>query len=464
MISDTIASIATAMNQGGIGIIRVSGPDSIRIVDEMYRTKSGEKKLSTFESHTIHYGLLYDDDQMLDEVMIAIMKAPHSYTTEDTVEIDCHGGNLIMKKILLAVCKHGARLAEPGEFTKRAFLGGRIDLSEAEAVMDLIESQNEFAAKASLKQLGGALSQKVRHLRDDILYEIAFIESALDDPEHISLDGYRDRLDEKTTDVICELEKMIASADNGKMMKEGIKTVIVGKPNAGKSSFLNVMIGQEKAIVTSIAGTTRDVLEESIQLKGIGIQLIDTAGIHDTEDVVESIGVERAIKYAKDADLVLYVVDTSVPLEEADYTIMEMIQDKPVIIVCNKSDLEQVVTKEMIQEKSSLFGMNHVEIVSISAKENTGIEELEKTVEKMFFQNTIQMNDEVVITNIRHKTALEEALSSMKLVRQSVSDDMPEDFYSIDLLGAYSALGRIIGEEVDDDVVNEIFSKFCMGK
>ena len=369
-----------------------------------------------------------------------------------------------MKKILLAVCKHGARLAEPGEFTKRAFLGGRIDLSEAEAVMDLIESQNEFAAKASLKQLGGALSQKVRHLRDDILYEIAFIESALDDPEHISLDGYRDRLDEKTTDVICELEKMIASADNGKMMKEGIKTVIVGKPNAGKSSFLNVMIGQEKAIVTSIAGTTRDVLEESIQLKGIGIQLIDTAGIHDTEDVVESIGVERAIKYAKDADLVLYVVDTSVPLEEADYTIMEMIQDKPVIIVCNKSDLEQVVTKEMIQEKSSLFGMNHVEIVSISAKENTGIEELEKTVEKMFFQNTIQMNDEVVITNIRHKTALEEALSSMKLVRQSVSDDMPEDFYSIDLLGAYSALGRIIGEEVDDDVVNEIFSKFCMGK
>ena len=266
MISDTIASIATAMNQGGIGIIRVSGPDSIRIVDEMYRTKSGEKKLSTFESHTIHYGLLYDDDQMLDEVMIAIMKAPHSYTTEDTVEIDCHGGNLIMKKILLAVCKHGARLAEPGEFTKRAFLGGRIDLSEAEAVMDLIESQNEFAAKASLKQLGGALSQKVRHLRDDILYEIAFIESALDDPEHISLDGYRDRLDEKTTDVICELEKMIASADNGKMMKEGIKTVIVGKPNAGKSSFLNVMIGQEKAIVTSIAGTTRDVLEESIQL------------------------------------------------------------------------------------------------------------------------------------------------------------------------------------------------------
>lgn len=464
MISDTIASIATAMNQGGIGIIRVSGPDSIRIVDEMYRTKSGEKKLSTFESHTIHYGLLYDDDQMLDEVMIAIMKAPHSYTTEDTVEIDCHGGNLIMKKILLAVCKHGARLAEPGEFTKRAFLGGRIDLSEAEAVMDLIESQNEFAAKASLKQLGGALSQKVRHLRDDILYEIAFIESALDDPEHISLDGYRDRLDEKTSDVICELEKMIASADNGKMMKEGIKTVIVGKPNAGKSSFLNVMIGQEKAIVTSIAGTTRDVLEESIQLKGIGIQLIDTAGIHDTEDLVESIGVERAIKYAKDADLVLYVVDTSVPLEEADYTIMEMIQDKPVIIVCNKSDLEQVVTKEMIQEKSSLFGMNHVEIVSISAKENTGIEELEKTVEKMFFQNTIQMNDEVVITNIRHKTALEEALSSMKLVRQSVSDDMPEDFYSIDLLGAYSALGRIIGEEVDDDVVNEIFSKFCMGK
>lgn len=464
MISDTIVSIATAMNQGGIGIIRVSGPESIRIINEMYRTKSGEQKLSSFESHTIHYGFIYDDDKLLDEVMVAIMKAPHSYTTEDTVEIDCHGGNLIMRKILLAVCKHGARLAEPGEFTKRAFLGGRIDLSEAEAVMDLIESQNEFAAKASLKQLRGSVSNKIHQLRDDILFEIAFIESALDDPEHISLDGYPERLSEKVNHIVEELDVLIASSDNGKMMKEGIKTVIVGKPNAGKSSFLNVLIGQEKAIVTSIAGTTRDVLEESIQLKGIGIQLVDTAGIHDTEDVVESIGVERAIQYAKDADLVLYVVDTSVPLEEADYTIMEMIQDKPVIIVCNKLDLDQIVTQEMILEKANMFGMKQAEIVSISAKENIGIEELETTVEKMFFHNSIQMNDEVVITNMRHKTALEYALSSMKLVRQSVEDDMPEDFYSIDLLGAYSSLGRIIGEEVDDDVVNEIFSKFCMGK
>lgn len=464
MNSETIASIATAMNQSGIGIIRVSGPESITIVDRIYRTKSKEQKLSSFEANTIHYGFVYDGDELLDEVMVAIMKAPHSYTTEDTVEIDCHGGNLIMKKILEVVLKNGARLAKPGEFTKRAFLNGRIDLSKAEAVMDLINSSSDFSLKASVKQLRGSVSEKVKTLREAILYEIAFIESALDDPEHISLEGYPVSLQEKCTSIIEELEKLIRSSQNGKLIKDGISTVIIGKPNAGKSSFLNVLVGEERAIVTSVAGTTRDILEESIQLSGIGLKLMDTAGIHDTDDEVESIGVKKAIQSAKEADLILYVVDTSRPLDEADYEILQMIQDKPMILVCNKMDLEQVVSDEELLSICSKFGLHHVDMVKISAKENLGIEALEEKVEKLFFGGNITMNDEVVITNTRHKEALIEAMDAMKQVSISIMNDMPEDFYSIDLMTAYTSLGRIIGESVEDDVVNEIFAKFCMGK
>ena len=464
MKTDTIAAIATAMSNSGIGIIRISGSEALLIADKIYRSKNADKKLSDQKTHTIHYGFIYDGDDFIDEVIVLIMKGPHSYTAEDTVEIDCHGGIMVVNKILETVIKYGARIAEPGEFTKRAFLNGRIDLSEAEAVMDMIDSQNDFALKAGMKQLKGSVSKKVSELRAKILYEIAFIESALDDPEHISLDGYPEKLKGIVEEILSELSRLISSSDDGKMMKEGIKTVIVGKPNAGKSSFLNVLIGEEKAIVTSVAGTTRDVLEESIQLKGIGINLIDTAGIHDTEDEVEIIGVQKAEQYAKEADLILYVVDTSIPLEESDLRIMEMIQDKPMIIVCNKLDLEQVVSQEELENKCAQFGITNYEIMKISAKENIGIENLEEIVEKMFFSKNISMNDEVVITNMRHKEALQEAFDSMKQVKQSILDDMPEDFYSIDLLGAYSSLGRILGEEIDDDVVNEIFAKFCMGK
>lgn len=464
MISDTICSIATAMNYGGVGIIRVSGRDAIEVVQKMYRTKSGKQILNTFDTHTIHYGYIYDGDQLLDEVMVVIMKAPRSYTMENTVEIDCHGGNLIMKKILYTCIKNGARLAEPGEFTKRAFLNGRIDLTEAEAVMDLIDSKNDFAYKASLKQLKGTLSEKVKHLREDILYEIAFIESALDDPEHISLEGYPNRLGKKVDEIEHALKGYIASAENGKMLKEGIKTVIIGKPNAGKSSFLNVLIGEEKAIVTEVAGTTRDVLEEFIMLKGIGIQLVDTAGIHDTDDLVESIGIEKAKQNAQEADFILFVVDTSVPLEEADYQIMDLLKDKPTLMVCNKQDLTQVISMEEVINECKNHGMTQVDAIPISAKEKIGLEELENKIEDLFFHNQISMNDEIVITNLRHKEALQEAYESIQLVKQSIEQDMPEDFYSIDLLSAYKALGRILGEEIDDDVVNEIFSKFCMGK
>ena len=390
--------------------------------------------------------------------MVLLMRGPKSYTREDTVEIDCHGGVYVMKRILETVIRHGARPAEPGEFTKRAFLNGRIDLSQAESVIDVIYSKNDFALKSSLSQLSGSVSEKIRDIRGTVLHEIAFIESALDDPEHISLEGYPEQLSEIVSGVADKIEKLLANSDNGKMLKEGISTVIVGKPNAGKSSLLNTLVGEEKAIVTDIAGTTRDVLEEQINLNGVLLNVIDTAGIRDTEDVVEKIGVERAKKYLKDADLVIYVVDTSTALDENDAEIMELLRDRHTIVLLNKSDLKQITTVEEVRK--------HLDktMIPISAKEQTGIDALEKEIKEMFFSGKVTFNDEVYITNIRQKTALQEALRSLKLVQQSIEDDMPEDFYSIDLMNAYEELGTIIGEAVEDDLVNEIFSKFCMGK
>lgn len=474
METETIAAIATAVSDSGIGIIRVSGAGAIAAVDNIYRSKSNKKRLVNVKSHTIHYGFIYDGEAMVDEVMVAVMKAPNTYTREDTVEIDCHGGILVMNKILDVVLRNGCRLAEPGEFTKRAFLNGRIDLSKAEAVMDIIHSKNEFALKSSVAQLKGAVAEKVRSLRGEILYEIAFIESALDDPEHISLDGYHDRLAEKSARISRELKRLIDSADNGKMLRDGINTVIVGKPNAGKSSLLNLLVGEDRAIVTSVAGTTRDVLEESVKLHGVGLNIIDTAGIRDTQDEVEKIGVDKARKYAGNADLILYVVDASCALDRNDEEIMALTAGKKVIVLLNKSDLEQAVSEEdivremkRVSEKNDTdkTPQNHaVKMIKTSTKENTGIDEFELAIKELFFGGAIAVNDEIYITNQRHKEALVEAYESMQLVLGSLADDMPEDFYSIDLTSAYTALGKIIGEEVGDDVVNEIFRKFCMGK
>lgn len=487
MQTETITAIATAMSDSGIGIIRISGEDSISIADKIYRSKRNDKKLSQVKSHTIHYGFIYDEEELLDEVMVAVMKAPNSYTTENTVEINCHGGVLIMNRILETVMKNGARLAEPGEFTKRAFLNGRIDLSKAEAVMDVIRSKNEFALKSSVSQLKGVVYEKIKKLREEILYEIAFIESALDDPEHISIEGYNEKLSVKIKDLMEEIYKLISSSDNGKMLKEGIHTVIVGKPNAGKSSLLNLLVGEEKAIVTDIAGTTRDILEETIKLHGIGLNVIDTAGIRSTEDRVEKIGVEKAKKYAADADLIVYVVDSSVDFDESDDEIISLIKNKKAIILLNKTDLDPVITEEYLVEKlkevkekenSSVNSIgtdsNHsmkntdlydnYKIIKTSTKENTGMDVFENTVKDMFFHGQLQFNDEVFITNMRHKEALQDAYDSLLMVKKSLEDDMPEDFYSIDLMNAYASLGMIIGEEVGEDLVNEIFSKFCMGK
>ena len=453
---ETIAAIATALSDSGIGIVRISGENAIYIVDSIFRSASGKKILTKVQSHMIHYGYIVDkDENIIDEVMTSVMKAPKSYTMEDTVEINCHGGVLVMQKVLETVLQAGARLAEPGEFTKRAFLNGRIDLSRAEAVIDVIHSQNEYALSSSVSQLKGRLSDKIRSLREDILYQIAFIESALDDPEHISLEGYPEQLAEKVTGFEKEIQKLLATAD------KGISTVIVGKPNAGKSSLLNMLLGEDRAIVTEIAGTTRDALHETINLHGISLNMIDTAGIHETQDVVEKIGVERAKKYAVEADLILYVVDASETLDE---------DDQNIIILLNKSDLENKITEESLKEtlEKVLEHTGEIQILRTStidpSSENSGMEELEETIRNMFFEGKLRHNNELVVTNLRHKEALQDALNSLQLVEQSIEDGMPEDFYSIDLTSAYASLGKIIGEEVDEDVVNEIFSKFCMGK
>ena len=469
--NDTIAAIATALSDSGIGIIRISGDDAIYIVDSIFRSPSGKRILTKVQSHTVHYGYIVDkEENVIDEVMVVVMKAPKSYTTEDTVEINCHGGVLVVQKVLQTVLENGARISEPGEFTKRAFLNGRIDLSRAEAVIDVIHSQNEYALSSSVSQLKGRLSDKIHKLREDILYQIAFIESALDDPEHISLDGYPEQLAVKVTYFQQEIAKLLATADNGRLIKEGISTVIVGKPNAGKSSLLNMLLGEDRAIVTEIAGTTRDALHETINLHGISLNMIDTAGIHETQDVVEKIGVERAKKYAMDADLILYVVDASGNIDEDDQNIISLLDDKKAIILLNKSDLENKITEESLKENLAKR-LKHIEDIRIlrtstidPSSENSGMEELEETIRNMFFEGELKHNNELVVTNLRHKEALQDALHSLQLVERSIENGMPEDFYSIDLTSAYASLGKIIGEEVDEDVVNEIFSKFCMGK
>lgn len=458
MKNDTIAAIATAVSNAGLSIIRISGENSLNVIDKIYRTKENNKKISEAASHTVHYGYIYDGDILIDEVMVLLMKGPKSYTKEDVIEIDCHGGIVVTKKILETIIKNGARLAEPGEFTKRAFLNGRIDLSQAEAVMDIINSKNDLSLKNSLNQLKGNILDKIKTIRSDILQDLAYIEAALDDPEHISLENFSIELKNNINNIIDDLNKLLKSSENGRLIKEGINTVILGKPNVGKSSLLNILVGSDRAIVTDIPGTTRDTLEESINLGGISLNIIDTAGIRKTEDTVEKIGVEKATKLAKEADLIIYVIDGSVNLDINDEMIMNIIKNRKAVILLNKSDLEVVVEENTIREKLDK------DIIQISAKENKGIEDLEKWIIDNCFQGNIEFNDEIYITNIRQKNALSDSIQSLKNVLYSIEDKMPEDFYSIDLMNAYEVLGEIIGETVNEDLVDTIFSDFCMGK
>jgi tRNA modification GTPase len=467
MFQDTIVAISTGMTASGIGIVRMSGSEAIEIASKIYRGKSN---LLTANSHTIHYGRIYDGDHMVDEVLVMLMRGPKTFTGEDTIEINCHGGTYVTKRVLETVVKYGARLAEPGEFTKRAFLNGKMDLSQAEAVIDVIHAKGEYALESSMSQLRGTLRDKVDDIREKLLHHTAFIETALDDPEHISLDGYGEQLQEILTPICKELENLIQSAENGRLMKEGIQTAIIGKPNAGKSSLLNGLSGYERAIVTEIAGTTRDILEEEIQLKGLTLHVMDTAGIRQTEDVIEKIGVEKSMQSIPSADLILWMMDGTKEFDEEDEKILHLIDPKKTILLRNKSDLGHCVDTGILKEQlckarpEASSKIQTMPMITISMKEHQGIEELEEIIEHMFLSKKISFNDEIYITNVRQKQALIQAENSVRRVLQSIEAEMPEDFYTIDLMDAYEILGTITGKTIGEDLVNEIFSKFCMGK
>ena len=505
---DTIAAISTASAPSGIGIVRISGKDAVSVADCVFRAADG-KALSEINSHTIQYGHIEAEGKLLDEVLVSVFRAPRTYTREDVVEINCHGGTLIMRNVLEAVLKAGARMAEPGEFTKRAFLNGRIDLTQAEAVMDLIGSENRIAAESALSHLGGTMRRQITSLREKLLYEMAYIEAALDDPEHYDLTGYGPELEEKLQKICSEIRHLLDTADEGRMVKEGISTVILGQPNVGKSTLLNLVSGEERAIVTDIAGTTRDVLEEHVILNGIPLRVMDTAGLRETGDKIEQIGVERAKACAKKADLILYLIDGSKPLSDTDRDNLKELSGKKVILIRNKTDLEESENhKESEDHKDSLCGQKRSNIperesipehgdiperkniqehgdiqeqdsitdqeicallpeapfVRMSAFSGSGLEELAGLIRKMFLNGSVRKHEEVFITNIRHKEALSDAAASLAYTLQAIKDGMPEDLYTVDMMDAYASLGRIIGEDVDEDLVNEIFEKFCMGK
>ena len=455
---DTIAAISTGLSNSGISIIRVSGPETFNVMDRIFLAKKSGKKLSEQKTHTIHYGWIRDGEEIVDEVLVSVMRAPHTYTAEDVAEINCHGGSLVTKKVLQTVLKNKVRLAEAGEFTKRAFLNGRIDLSKAEAIMEVIRAKSDLALKNSMAQLQGNVLKEISDLREKMIHHTAYIEAALDDPEHISLDGFTNELKTSIIEIRERLQKLISSAENGRMLREGIRTVILGRPNVGKSSLLNSIAGEERAIVTDIAGTTRDTIEESVKIRGISLSLMDTAGIRPTEDIVEKIGVEKAKKAAEEADLVLYLADATEKISEEEKEIISLIANKKSIILFNKIDLCDS------PDTSALEEITGQKVLCISAKQKEGLEALYDTIETMFFGKELSYNEELYITGERQKQSLLRAFEAMGRVLDSIDADMPEDFYSIDLMEGYERLGEITGESVDEDLVNTIFREFCMGK
>ena len=456
---DTIAAVSTAVSEAGIGIVRISGPEAVKIADRVL-TFPGGKKLADAPTHTIHYGFLHDaNGDALDEVLVSVMLSPRSYTAEDTVEINCHGGVYIVQRALEAVTDAGARLAEAGEFTRRAYMNGRIDLTRAEAVMEVIRARSDLSLKSSVSQLKGSVWKSVSTLRDEILTECARIEAALDDPEHYDLDGYADTLKGLNEDWKKRLNRLIATAKRGTLLSEGINTVIVGKPNAGKSSLLNRFAGEERAIVTQVEGTTRDVIRHSVQVGQLTLHLADTAGIRDARDEVEQIGVGMARDLIDEADLILYVVDSARELDENDEKIAALIKDRNVIVLLNKADLVTVTGEEAVRSLGQTG-----RIVPLSALTGEGMEELEKEILDMFHIGELSFNDEAVITNMRHKNLLGQALESLEKVTEGLGAGLPEDLVNIDLVGAAAFLGEITGESIRDDLADEIFDRFCMGK
>ena len=465
--TDTICAVATGMGRSAIGMIRVSGPEAIPVCDGIFK---GKKRIKDMDSFTAAFGRIMDGDTILDEAVVLVMKAPHTYTTEDTVEIDLHGGTYVVRKVMDLLIRSGVRTAEPGEFTQRAFMGGRIDMTEAEAVMDVINAESDMALSASVNQLTGRLRDEIKDLREKILYNTAYIESALDDPENYSLDGFDESINASVNEVLSRIDTLLASSDEGRIIKEGIRTAIVGRPNAGKSSILNLLLGENRAIVTDVEGTTRDTLEEYAEIDGIVLKLIDTAGIRDTEDTVEKIGVEKARRSIDEADLVLLVIDGSEGLTENDREIIQLLGDKKVVVLINKSDKQQLISDEdiikMVGETLDISNISgaDVDVLQISAKTAEGLAELKEKIKELFFSEKIDYNNQVYITNARNKESLISAKNSLEKVVESVEAGVGEDFYTIDLMSAYESLGEIIGEALEDDLADKIFREFCLGK
>ncbi len=456
--SDTIAAISTSLGNGGIHIIRISGSDSFDIIKKVFRKGKlcREFDADLYDSHTIHYGYIYHENKCIDEVMVSIFKAPDSYTREDTAEINCHGGSYVAKRILKIVTDSGARLSAPGEFTKRSFINGRIDLSQAEAVMDIIRSQNEYSLMASVNHLKGDIKEKITNIRDAILYHIAYIEAALDDPEHYQLGNYVTDIKDKINDTINELTLLNKSYDNGRIINEGITTAIIGKPNVGKSSFLNFIMKDDRAIVTDIPGTTRDIIEYSININNITLNLIDTAGIHDTDDHIEKIGIEKTLDVIKKAQLIICMFDISREFDKEDEYILSLINDCNSIILLNKSDSDKRMDTENIK--------THQRCIEFSTVSGEGYDEFANMLEDMFLKGNINIENETYITNIRHTESIDNSIKSLKLVVENIESGMPEDLISIDMLDAYNYLGEITGDTMSDDLIDKIFCEFCMGK
>ena len=475
----TIAAISTPIGQGGIGIIRISGEKTLEIINKIFKAKRKNKE---FKSYTIRYGHIYNENELIDEVLVSYFKAPNSYTGEDVCEINCHGGNLVVKRILEVVLNHGANLAEPGEFTKRAFLNGKLDLSQAEAVMDVINSKSLKENKISMNQLEGYLGRKIKAIKEDIIDILVDIEANIDYPEYDIEEIQRTKINNVLEKAVIDLEALEKSFEEGKILKEGINTVIIGRPNVGKSSLLNALLKEDRAIVTSIAGTTRDTIEETLTLKGIPLKIVDTAGIRKTDDIVEEIGVEKSKKALENADLVLFILDAVEGINEEDKELLKLLVGKNYIVLINKIDVGTKLKKEQVKELlkikegareasvksfSENFNketVNIEKIVEISAKNEIGLSVLEDIIEKMFNLSEIDVNNEIVITNARHKKAINEAKEEIKNVLNSNSMGIPIDMLSIDLQNAVQHLGEITGETVSEDVINGIFKKFCLGK
>ena len=457
-MSTTIASISTAPGIGGIGIIRMSGAQTFEILEKIFKQKNPQK-IEDIKGYTIKYGHIVDNEKIIDEVLVSYFKAPKSYTTENMCEINSHGGTVILKEILELCLKNGAELAEPGEFTKRAFLNGRIDLAQAESVIDIINAKSEKEAKSSINQLEGFLSRDISEIKQGILDVLVNIDVTIDYPEYDTPEVQKKEIKDMLENTINKLSRLEKSFDNGKIIKDGIKTAIIGKPNAGKSSLLNAILKEDRAIVTALAGTTRDTIEEFVTVRGVPLKLVDTAGIREAVDEVEKIGVEKSIKQAQDADLEIAIFDSSKSLDAEDLEILNLIKNKKTIILLNKTDLEQVISED--DDRLTSVTSN---ILKISALNKTGIEELYDKISEMFNLDEINLDNEVLITNLRHKNIISKAKENALNAKNALEHDMPIDIIAIYIRQILDDLGEITGEVVTEDIINEIFSKFCLGK